>query len=122
MGAYGSYLLETLLTLVGVCGVAFVLLYGARRMGAGRASGGLELLGRLPLDARRSIVLIKVGGTAFVIGVGDGAMTKLGEVSAESVPAGDAPELRGFAAVFARVSGREGAPKPIATSTGEEKA
>jgi flagellar protein FliO/FliZ len=121
MGSYGSYLLETLLTLIGVCVAAFVLLYGARRMGAGRASGGLELLGRLPIDARRSILLVKVGETAYVIGVGDGGMTKLGELAAENVPAGAVQESRGFAAVLARVLGREGSPKPAVSSPGEEK-
>ena len=109
MSPYGTYLLETLLTLVGVCAVAFVLLYGARKMGAGRASGSLELLGRLPLDARRSIVLVKVGATVFVIGVGEGGMTKLGELAADVVPAGAILESQGFAAALARVMGK-GAP------------
>jgi flagellar protein FliO/FliZ len=116
MSPYGSYLLETLLTLLGVCAAAFVLLYGARRMGAGRASGALQLLGRLPLDARRSIVLVKVGERVFVIGVGDGAMTKLGEVAAEDVPAGAALESGGFAATLARVTGKR------AAAPSEEKA
>ena len=111
MSPYGSYLLETMLTLMGVCALAFVLLYGARKMGAGRASGALSLLGRLPLDARRSIVLVKVGETVFVIGVGDGAMTKLGELPASDVPAGVVVESKGFAAVLAGVMGKRGEEK-----------
>jgi flagellar biosynthetic protein FliO len=126
MSPYGSYLLETMLTLMGVCALAFVLLYGARKMGAGRASGALSLLGRLPLDARRSIVLVKVGETVFVIGVGDGAMTKLGELPASDVPAGVVVESKGFAAVLAGVMGKGSARTPAirveGPARGEEKA
>jgi flagellar protein FliO/FliZ len=103
---YASYLLETLVTLAGVCAFAALVLYGARKVGVGRASGGLELLGRLPLDARRSIVLVRIGETVFVIGVGDGAMTKLGELSASNVPVQVAEARQSFASVLARVVGR----------------
>ncbi len=121
MSPYGSYLLETLLVLMGVGALAFVLLYGARKMGAGRASGGLELLGRLPLDARRSIVLVRVGERVFVIGMGDGAMTKLGELAREDVPANVvAIPSRAFSDVLARVLGRDGAPKPVARGEGAD--
>jgi len=107
MSAYASYLVETLVTLFGVCALAFVVLYGARRLGAGKATGGIELVGQLPLDARRSIVLVKVGAQVLIVGVGEGGFTKLGETDAASLPprvASDAP----FAAVLARVLGRRG--------------
>jgi flagellar biosynthetic protein FliO len=100
---YSSYLIETLVTLVGVCALAWAVLYGARKVGMGRDSGGLELVGRLALDARRSIALVKIGETVLVIGVGDGGMTKLGELPASSVPARVAPEPPSFASVLARV-------------------
>jgi flagellar protein FliO/FliZ len=112
MSPYTSYLLETLATLLAVCGMAFVLLYGARRLGVGRATGSLELVGRLPLDARRSIVLVKVGETVFVIGVGDGGMTKLGELPEASVPENAPLPPSSFAAVLARALGRDVAGKP----------
>jgi flagellar protein FliO/FliZ len=103
---YASYLLETFVTLGGVCALAGLVLYGARRVGVGRPSGGLELLGRLPLDARRSIALVKIGETVFVIGVGDGAMTKLGELEASKVPLPVADAPRSFASVLARAVGK----------------
>jgi flagellar protein FliO/FliZ len=106
LSPYANYLLETLLTLVAVCGLAAFVLYGARRVGVGRATGGLELIGRLPLDARRSILLVKIGETVFVIGVGDGGMTKLGEVAASAVPVSVAAEPKTFATVLAQVLGR----------------
>jgi flagellar protein FliO/FliZ len=112
---YASYLLETLVTLLGVCAFAALVLYGARRVGVGRATGGLELLGRLPLDARRSIVLVKIGETVFVVGVGDGGMTKLGELAAADVPRALVAEPKNFASVLARVTGR-GAKPPSAAA------
>lgn len=86
MGAYGGYLLQTFITLVVVCGLAFVVLWGARRLGIGRPSGAVKLVGHLPLDARRAIYLIKVGSQVFVVGVAEGGMTKLGEVAESELP------------------------------------
>ena len=104
MPSYASYLVETFVTLVAVCALAFVVLWGARRMGIGRPSGPIELRGHLPLDARRAIYLVKVGAQVFIVGVGEGGFTKLGEI-----PASDLPEdLRSgagssFSDVLARV-------------------
>jgi len=107
MSPYVSYLLETLATLLVVCGMAFVLLVAARRLGVARPSGNIELVGRLPLDARRSIVLVRVGETVFVVGVGDGGMTKLGELPALEVPREPAAPPSTFAATLARALGRD---------------
>ncbi len=119
MSAYASYLVETFVTLLVVCAVAFVVLYGARKMGMGRSSGGIELVGRLPLDARRSIVLVRVGAQVFLVGVSDGGFTKLGELAASDLPApspADASANGGFALALARVLGKA----PVAK--GEAKA
>ena len=122
MSPYASYLLETLATLLVVCGLAAALLFGARRLGVGRPSGNLELLGRLPIDARRAIVLVKVGETVFVIGTGDGPMTKLGELPAASVPREAVAEQRSFAGVLARALGKEAAaPRPATTAVKKEE-
>jgi flagellar protein FliO/FliZ len=106
MSAYASYLVETFVTLLAVCAVAFAVLYGARRMGMGRSSGAIELVGRLPLDARRSIVLVRVGAQVFLVGVADGGFTKLGELSASDVPAPAPAEPGGFALALARALGK----------------
>lgn len=105
MGAYGSYLLQTFITLVVVCALAFAVLWGARRLGVGRASGAVKLVGHLPLDARRAIYLVKVGAHVFVVGVAEGGMTKLGEVPESEVPK-EEPE-RAFSDVLARALKRE---------------
>jgi flagellar biogenesis protein FliO len=105
MGSYASYLIETFLTLLAVCALAIVILYGARRLGIGRPSGPVELCGQLPLDGRRAIYLVRVGEQVFVVGVAEGGMTKLGEVTAASLPKA-MPQAAPFAQVLARVLGR----------------
>ena len=68
MGSYAGYIVQTLVTLLAVCALAFVVLYGARRLGIGRPRGPIELVGLLPLDARRAIYLVKVGRQVLVVG------------------------------------------------------
>lgn len=70
MSSYGSYVIETFVTLLAVCALAVLVLRGARRVGIGRPSGPIELLGHLPLEARRGIYLVKVGTQVFVVGMG----------------------------------------------------
>ncbi len=107
MSPYASYLVETFVTLLVVCAVAFVVLYGARRMGMGRPVGSIELVGRLPLDARRSIVLVRVGAQVFLVGVGEGGFTRLGKIPACDVPASAAQEPLRFSNALARAFGRQ---------------
>jgi flagellar biosynthetic protein FliO len=107
--SYTGYLVETFVTLLAVCALAFVVLWGARRLGIGRPSGPIELRGHLPLDARRAIYLVKVGDQVFVVGVGEGGFTKLGEIPASTLASSAAAEPRRaapFADVLARVLGR----------------
>jgi flagellar protein FliO/FliZ len=108
MSPSAGYIVQTFLTLAVVCGLAVFVLWAARRAGVGRASGPIELVGRLPLEARRSIYLVKVGDTVLVIGAGDGAFTKLGEVPAAGLAgqleeAAAAAGSASFGEVLARV-------------------
>jgi flagellar biogenesis protein FliO len=109
MSPTASYLVETFVTLLVVCALAFVVLYGARRLGIGRPRGPIALVGQLPLDARRAIYLVRVGGEAgqvIVVGVGEGGFTKLAELPAGSLPASEA-EPAPFADVLAKVLARK---------------
>ncbi len=106
MPSYASYLLETFVTLVAVCALAFVVLWGARRLGIGRPSGPIELRGHLPLDARRAIYLVKVGAQVFIVGVGEGGFTKLGEIPASELPEALPAGGSSFADVLSRVLSR----------------
>lgn len=107
MGSYAGYIVQTIVTLLAVCALAFVVLYGARRLGIGRPHGPIELVGLLPLDARRSIYLVKVAGQVIVVGASEAGFTKLGEIAAAELPAEEKAESGAFADVFARVLGRE---------------
>jgi flagellar protein FliO/FliZ len=120
MSPFASYLIETLVTLLAVCALAFVLLYGARRFGVGRASGAVSLVGRLPLDARRSIVLVRVGAHVFIVGVGEGGFTKIGELPAADLPLTEDAQPPPFADVLARALGRAGRAKAGEPKKGEE--
>lgn len=103
MGPYASYIVQTIVTLLAVCAIAFAVLYGARRLGIGRPRGPIELVGLLPLDARRSIYLIKVAGQVIVVGASEAGFTKLGEIPAGEVPIDAKAEASSsFAEVFAR--------------------
>src|SRR5687768_7029063 len=98
MSPVATYIVETLVTLLGVAVLAVVVLYGGRRLGIGRPSGPLELVGRLPLDARRAVYLVRVGKLVYVVGASEGGLTRLGELDAASVPDVDlAPSSPGFA-------------------------
>jgi flagellar biogenesis protein FliO len=80
VGPYASYVVQTLVTLLAVCALAFVVLYGARRLGIGRPRGPIELVGLLPLEARRSIYLVRVAEQVIIVGASEAGFTKLGEM------------------------------------------
>ena len=103
MSPYASYVFETVITLGAVSALAFVLLYGARRAGMGRATGGIDLVGRLPIDAKRSVLLVRVAGRVLVIGASEAGLTRLGELPVSELPvSGEAP-APAFGAVLRRV-------------------
>jgi len=81
MTPLGHYVVETLVTLLAIVALCVVVLVGARRAGMGRAGGPLELVGRLPLDARRAVYLVRVGSTIYVMGASEAGIAKLGEVA-----------------------------------------
>ncbi len=106
MSSYAGYLIETFVTLVAVCALAYAVLWGARRLGIGRPRGPIELWGHLPLDARRGIYLVKVGAQVIVVGVGEGGFTKLGELPASELPR-EVASQPSFAEVLARAVARK---------------
>jgi flagellar biogenesis protein FliO len=81
LGPVASYLVETSVTLLGLILVVAIFLYGAKRRGIGRAMGPLELLGRLPLEDRRAVYLVRVGGSVYVIAGSEAGLTKIGELT-----------------------------------------
>ena len=118
MTSYSGYLVETLVTLFAVCALALLVLWGARRMGVGRGSGPIDLYGHLALDGRRAIYLVRVGAQVLIVGVGEGGLTKLGEVPASDLPV-SSTTVRGapFADVLARALARRGGGQPPGSGT-----
>lgn len=106
MAPYASYFVQLVVTLLAVCGLAIVILFGMRRAGSGRGRGPMKLVGHLVLDARRAIYLVRVGEQVLVVGVGDGGFTKLGEMAASELPGEAEVTPAPFGDVLARVMTR----------------
>jgi len=104
-----SYLIETSATLLGVVVVAGMLLYGAKRRGFGRASGPVDLIGRLPLDGQRAVYLVRIGATVYVIGGSEAGLTKIGELPESEVGPLPEPARGALADVIRRALGGAGA-------------
>ena len=81
MSPLTKYVIETVVTLLAVIALAVLVLYGARRLGVGKSAGPISLVGRLPLEGRRVIYLVRVGEKVFVIGGSETGLAKLGEIS-----------------------------------------
>jgi flagellar biosynthetic protein FliO len=90
-----------------VLAIAVLVLYGARRLGLGRPSGPMQLIGRLPLDARRSVYLVRVVDQVLVLGVSEAGITRLGELDAKSIPAAPDPPTRSFGEILDALKGRK---------------
>lgn len=102
MSPVASYLVETLVTLLAVIALAVLVLYAARRVGVGRQSGPLQLVGRLPLEGRRAVYLVKIGGKIVVIGASEAGLVRLTEVEASDLDL-EAKEPTAFSDVLGRV-------------------
>lgn len=105
MSPLATYLIETAVTLVAIVTLAALVLFGARRFGVGRPAGPLRLVGRLPLDGRRAIYLVRVDQKLFVLGASEAGLHKLGELDGEHLDL-EAPEPPGFREVLDRVVGK----------------
>jgi flagellar biogenesis protein FliO len=124
MTPLSRYVVETVVTLLGIVALSVVLLSVLRRAGVGRAAGPLELLARLPLEGRRAVYLVRVAETVYVLGASDHAMQKLGELPRSALPHGPALEEQSFSDVLKRALGRKGAaaraPSPTAPGQAAE--
>lgn len=123
MSPLGRYLIETAVTLLGVIALAVIILYGARRLGMGKPAGPLALVGKLPLDGRRAIYLVRVGRTVFIVGASEGGLSKLGEVPEDVIDFPIEEPMKGpFANVLAQVLSRaKASPAPADEPKKEEE-
>ncbi len=102
---YGAALLQTLVSLLAVCLLAWLLLrWGARR---GFAFGGrgqrVKVIERVALDPRRTLYVVEVGGKVLLLGAGDGASpTLISELDPASMTSEPEPKKTRFADVLSR--------------------
>lgn len=110
--ALESYVSESVAFLVVAAVLAVLVSFAARRAGMGRALGPVALLARLPLEARRSVYVVRVVDQVLIIGSSEAGLVKLGELPKEALgPGNTLPAERSFASLLEgmwRGSGRPG--------------
>jgi flagellar biogenesis protein FliO len=116
MSPEATYVVESLFTVALFGGALYVALWGLRKVQGGGPRGPLEVLARQPLDGRRAIYLVRVGKRVLVVGATDGALTKLGSTSLESIqrelPAtGTEAPSKSFRDALSRALGRDKDPR-----------
>ncbi len=110
MSPLAAYFIQAMITVLVLVALAVLVVQGGKRFGIGRASGPLELLGRLPLEARRAVYLVRVGKVVYVVGASEAGLCRLGELDADALPdAGSGSS----GPTFAEVLGRMVRPRPI---------
>ncbi|MFC1641541.1 FliO/MopB family protein [Myxococcota bacterium] len=103
-----SYLIETVVTLTAISGLAVLVLFGVRRVGLGRPTGPLDLMGRLPLEGRRAVYLVRIGETVYVLGASEAGLQKLGELERGAIGTPAASDEPTFRQVLSRVLRADG--------------
>lgn len=121
-GGYGVALLQTLLALGAVCVLAWVVLRWSAKAGFGIGRGQhLEIVERMALDARRSVVVVRVGKRMLLLGVGEGAAPNLlTEVDPSELPQGQ-PAKASFLEVLRRspAASASGTPRSASPAAAE---
>jgi flagellar biogenesis protein FliO len=78
--ALSTYLMESALILMVVAGLAWFITFLARRAGVARGASSLELLARLPLEARRAVYVVRVLDQVLILGASETGLAKLGDL------------------------------------------
>jgi flagellar biogenesis protein FliO len=108
MTSVGYFVVQTFVTLAAVVALAVLILLGARRLGVGRPTGPLTLLGRLPLEGRRVVYLVQVKDRAFLIAAGESGIACVGELDAAGFAQGSEPLAKAsFPELFRRVRSQQ---------------
>ncbi len=118
MSPVARYVVETTVTLLAIIALAVLVLYAARRVGVGKPGGPLSLVGRLPLDGRRAIYLVRVGAKVFVVGGSEAGLSKLGELNDEGMElTAPAETSNAFSEVLSRVLNKRSSDSPEGDET-----
>ncbi len=83
MGDGGLEIFRMLVSLVVVIGLMAVVYYWLKRRGnmPGIGQRRMRVIERLPVDTRRSVLLVEVDGQEMLIGVGNDAITPIKTLS-----------------------------------------
>ncbi|MFU8805783.1 MAG: FliO/MopB family protein [Bradymonadaceae bacterium] len=94
---YGLLLLRMMLMLGVVCGLAFISLrWGLKRfVDSGSNTRALHVVARLPLEPKRSLLVVRVASRHLLIGTSEAGLTNLGELSPEDADSLFPEEPRG---------------------------
>lgn len=85
--SYGWLLFKTVLALAGVCVLAVVGLRWLSKMNLRQTGNAMSIIARLPVEPRRSILVVKVGERGLIISSSESGMTTLGELTADELRA-----------------------------------
>lgn len=121
MSPLATYLVETSVTLLAVVAIAIVVLMGAKRLGVGRPHGPMRLLGRMPLDARRVVYLVRVADQVLILGASEAGLTKLGELQPQVLDEDESEPARpAFADLLSRLRGKKAEERMVSAHAPKE--
>jgi flagellar biogenesis protein FliO len=104
--ALDAYLLESGVVLALVVALGWLVLHASRRAGLGRPEASLELLARMPLEARRAVYVVRVLDQVLILGASESGLAKLGELPESAVAEFRKEPSGGWRAVLAARFGR----------------
>ncbi|MEN9579351.1 MAG: hypothetical protein RJA70_2360 [Pseudomonadota bacterium] len=119
MSPAAEYVIQTGITLLGVIALAWGLLFAGRRFGMPQLRGPMELLGRLPLDQRRAVCLVRVGEKVLILGSSEAGISKLGEMPQSELPPPEPGQGRAFKDVLKVTLGRKPPANPADGDTAQ---
>ena len=80
----GAVLVQTVFVLLGVCLLAVVVLrWGAARFGGIGDATPMEVMARLPLEPRRSLLVVRVGSRTLMLASSEAGVQAVGELDAD---------------------------------------
>jgi flagellar biogenesis protein FliO len=114
-----SYVVETLITVTAVSALAVLVLFGARRIGFGRPLGPMVLVGRLPLEGRRTVYLVQIAETVYVLAGSEAGLAKIGELPRADLTTLEPASSTSFRDVLSRMRGRPAERPPSAGASAD---
>lgn len=85
LGGLGGSLAVSFLSLGVVCVVAYVALRLISTRAAGGRRGALHVVARTPLEPRRSLLVVDVGGRGFVLASSEAGVSLIAELDADTL-------------------------------------